>query len=104
METDDPLSLHIDLVRSPIAGQVQVLKLTLPAGSTVGDAIRLAGWELATLAAADGTLRLGVWGRRCALDQPLRDRDRVELYRDLLIEPVESRRRRQRAQGKRRRP
>ena len=67
--------------------------LSLPAGATVWQAV-----EASDLAAeAGGVLdreRLGVFGRRVANDTVLRDGDRVELYRPLLIEPMAARRRR----------
>ena len=45
---------------------------------------------------ADATL--GVWGALAAADRLLRDRDRVEVYRPLLVDPKEARRRRQQQQ------
>ncbi|MCW5622474.1 MAG: RnfH family protein, partial [Burkholderiales bacterium] len=42
----------------------------------------------------------GIWGRRVSLDEPLRDRDRVEIYRPLLCDPKEVRRRRAQSAGK----
>jgi putative ubiquitin-RnfH superfamily antitoxin RatB of RatAB toxin-antitoxin module len=42
------------------------------------------------------TGHLGVWGRRVPFDTVLREGDRLELYRPLLCDPKESRRRRQR--------
>lgn len=41
-----------------------------------------------------GPLSTGVWGKRAALSARLRERDRVEIYRPLLAEPKEARRRR----------
>ena len=35
---------------------------------------------------------VGIWGRRCSLDEPLADGDRVEIYRPLIIDPMERRR------------
>jgi hypothetical protein len=35
---------------------------------------------------------IGVWGRKQPLDAALRDRDRVELYRPLQVDPKEARR------------
>jgi putative ubiquitin-RnfH superfamily antitoxin RatB of RatAB toxin-antitoxin module len=43
--------------------------------------------------ALDG-LAVGVWGKLRALDETLRDRDRVEIYRPLLVDPKEARRQR----------
>lgn len=38
--------------------------------------------------------RVGIFGRRVDLDAPLRDGDRVEIYRPLVADPREARRRR----------
>lgn len=43
---------------------------------------------------------VGIWNRRVALDQVLRDRDRVEIYRPLTADPREIRRRRAEAAKK----
>jgi len=37
---------------------------------------------------------VGIFGRRVELDAPLRDGDRVEIYRPLVADPREARRRR----------
>ncbi len=59
-----------------------------------GEAIRVAiersGIE-ATLGLR-GTLSVGVFGRLRSLDDPLRDGDRVEIYRPLQVDPKEARR------------
>lgn len=41
-------------------------------------------------------LAVGIYGRRCASDQVLTSHDRVEIYRPLIFDPMESRRRRAR--------
>lgn len=48
------------------------------------------------LNAAD--LRLGIFGQCCEADSPLRDGDRVEIYRPLINDPKKARR--QRAAGR----
>jgi putative ubiquitin-RnfH superfamily antitoxin RatB of RatAB toxin-antitoxin module len=95
--------------------QQEILReLSLAQGATVGDAIVASGIlaEMARLAQA-GTLgnladprdpatapfdpalhQVGVFGKKRPLDSVLRDGDRVELYRPLLADPKESRRRR----------
>ena len=62
------------------------------AGRRVLDAIRASGvlerhpeLDLARQA-------IGIWGRACALDAPLHDGDRVEIYRPLQMDPKEARR------------
>jgi len=69
-----------------------VREIEVEADATVNDAIQ-----------ASGLLRdfpefrpagVGIFGRRVAPDAGLRDGDRIELYRPLLIDPKEARRRR----------
>ncbi|HET7794758.1 MAG TPA: RnfH family protein [Rhizobacter sp.] len=94
-----PAELHIEVVYSPVAGATRQVVLSLPAGSTVSDALREACPEL-----LGQGLAMGVWGKLRALDDSLRDKDRVEIYRPLLVDPKEARRQRyqkQRAEAKR---
>ena len=77
-------SIRVEVVRARRDG-VEAVTVELPAGALVRDALRAAGAE------ADA---VGVFGKRVALDAPLADGDRVELYRPLLIDPKERRRRR----------
>jgi putative ubiquitin-RnfH superfamily antitoxin RatB of RatAB toxin-antitoxin module len=81
--------LQVEVVYSAAAGQMQQVNLQLPSESSVLDALRRAFPQLAL----DG-LVVGVWGKLRALDDTLRDRDRVEIYRPLLVDPKEARRQR----------
>jgi putative ubiquitin-RnfH superfamily antitoxin RatB of RatAB toxin-antitoxin module len=85
--------LRVTVVHSPAPRDVRELVLDLPEGASVADALRACG--LATDAEA------GVWGRRAEASQLLRDRDRVELYRPLVVDPKVARRERFRRQGAR---
>ncbi|TXH71698.1 MAG: RnfH family protein [Lysobacteraceae bacterium] len=62
--------------------------LELPLGTTAAEAVLAANMEY------DGHLVLAVYGERIDPAQVLRDGDRVELLRGLLIDPKEARRRR----------
>ena len=84
-------AIEVELAWSPRAGEVQRLTLALPAGATVGDAIARSGWALSD------DPRLGIWGRLCEAGDLLRDRDRVECYRALKVDPKEARRKRHRS-------
>lgn len=86
-----PGSIRVEIAFSPRAGEVQRLSLTLPAGATVAQAIVSTGWAL-----PDG-IRVGIWGRLRVLTDPLRDRDRIECYRPLTVDPKEARRQRYRS-------
>ena len=85
--------IAVDVVYSPRAGETLSLSLFLPMGATVQQAIDASG-ALAQFTPAG----IGVWGKPCKPTDRLRDQDRVELYRPLLIDPMEARRARQRQQ------
>jgi hypothetical protein len=66
----------------------------LPAGSCAIDAVRAAG-ILVRHPEIDLTQhKLGIYGKVVAADAPLADGDRVEIYRPLVLDPKEARRRR----------
>jgi putative ubiquitin-RnfH superfamily antitoxin RatB of RatAB toxin-antitoxin module len=83
--------LRIELAYSPAPRQVHLATLELPAGSCVADALKASGW-LSLHGLTLDKLRCGIWGRPQALDHILRDRDRIELYRPLRVDPKEARR------------
>lgn len=91
-----PVELNVLLLRSPRAGEVESLSLSLPQGSTAGEALASAGWALAPSEA------LGLWGRKVGVDEVLSDGDRVEVYRPLTVDPMQARHRRHALQGGRR--
>ena len=96
----DAASLTVQVVYCPRAGEVDESSLVLPADACVRDALQLSG-VLARHAEIDlAQQRIGIWGRLRSLEAPLRDQDRVEIYRPLLIDPKEARRRRQAQQRK----
>ena len=76
-----------------------LLTVTLPAGSTVAQAIEQSG-VLARHPELDlSQHKVGVFAKVASLETLLRDHDRVEIYRPLLADPKEVRRRRA-AEGK----
>lgn len=72
-------------------GVEDVSEVTLPHGSIVRDAIAVAQLRARRPELKD-PIDAGIWGRRCSLDQPLTEGDRVEIYRPLVIDPMEGRR------------
>jgi uncharacterized protein len=73
-----------------------VIELVLPDGATVGEAI-LASGMLARFPEIDLTrTAVGIFGERATLDDTLKEGERVEIYRPLLADPKETRRRRAR--------
>ena len=105
--------MRIQVVYSPAARQVASCELELPEGATLQVALQASGLLPEGLsvgvaptppdgaASADrgpGGLGVSVWGRRRPLDHSLRDGDRVEVCRPLLVDPKEARRLRGRRQ------
>jgi uncharacterized protein len=91
MSENAQMAIEVEVVFA--TPELQILrKLSVRAGSTVGDAIEAA--ELATdfpdYCFAD--LEAGVWGQPATQEQSLKAGDRVEIYRKLERDPKEARR------------
>jgi putative ubiquitin-RnfH superfamily antitoxin RatB of RatAB toxin-antitoxin module len=93
-QAPEPLAIEVAYGAAP--HQVDLTLLQLPAGATVADALRASGVLQRHGLELQG-LDVGVWGRACAPDRVLRDRDRVEVYRPLRVDPKEARRQRYKA-------
>lgn len=75
-------------------------EMVVPAGTTIHEAIKRSGM-IERLTEIDLTIfRVGIFGKLKSLDTSLRDRDRVEIYRPLLADPKEARRKRAGKQDK----
>jgi len=83
--------LRIEVLYCPGPGRSAVSTLRLPAGASVADALAASG-VFQRHALVPGDLQVGVWGRKCDATAVLRDRDRVEIYRPLTVDPKEARR------------
>lgn len=77
-----------------LPGEQVIVQQRVPAGTTVGEAIQRSGLLRRYPQLDDAALRAGVFGERVTLEAPLSDGDRVEIYRPLLVDPKEARRRR----------
>jgi hypothetical protein len=96
VRASEPARLNIVVAYSPAARQVDVVNLVLPEGSTVMQALRASGLQERHPGIDLETHKIGVWGKLRAPDDVLRDGDRVELYRPLIVDPKEARRQRYR--------
>ncbi len=92
---------------SPAPRQLVQASLTLVPGSSVQDAIEAfkASAEFkpyleAFTAAARPVQGQGIWSRRVALNELLKEGDRLEIYRSLLVDPKIARKQRFKGQGK----
>lgn len=91
--------MKITLVYASAPRTVHLLALDVPQPCTLGQALALSGWleqhpEVATLPT-------GIWNRKSTRDALLREGDRIEVYRDLRVDPKVARRERFVGQGAR---
>ena len=75
-----------------------IVSLEVEAGTTALQAVELSAIRQQFTELENAELDLGVFGRSRPPDHVLRAGDRVEIYRDLLVDPKENRR--QRAKNK----
>jgi putative ubiquitin-RnfH superfamily antitoxin RatB of RatAB toxin-antitoxin module len=89
-DSADPVRVQVCFAKP----DVQLLReLKVPAGTSLQDAIRQSG--ILQDAQIDlAACRVGIYGKLKTPDTVLRDRDRVEIYRPLIADPMESRRKR----------
>jgi uncharacterized protein len=93
--------MKITVVYSPAPRVVHEVELDLPAGALVADAIAKVQ-NLEAFAQIDwGSNSLGVWNHKANVTQALHDKDRLEIYRPLRVDPKVARRERFAKQGAR---
>ena len=97
--------IRVQVVWSPSARETLSVELRLAPACTVADALAAAGWPaLASASQGDAAfaaagLSAAVWSKARPLASALRDGDRVEVLRDLQIDPMTARRVRYEAAG-----
>lgn len=72
--------------------QQTVIELDLPSDATVADALQAAKAHLPDVDLDN--VPLGIFGQTCERDKPLKEWDRVEIYRPLIMDAKEARRQR----------
>lgn len=77
----------------------EIVKLKLPVGSTLQQAVEASGLVARYPQIDPVKGKFGIFGKLARLDAPLRDHDRVEIYRPLIADPKEVRKQRA-AEGK----
>jgi putative ubiquitin-RnfH superfamily antitoxin RatB of RatAB toxin-antitoxin module len=86
------VSIRVDVAYAD--PQVQIVRhAAVASDATAEEAIRASGIR-ALLPDGFVPAAIGIFGRVVAADAPLRDGDRIELYRSLKIDPRQARRRR----------
>lgn len=92
----DPIRIEVAYA---LAERQEIIKLKLPEGSTLQQAVEASGLlqKHADIDLAKG--KFGIYGKLAKPEAVLRDRDRVEIYRPLIADPKEVRKQRA-AEGK----
>lgn len=85
--------VNVEVVYAKPEEQV-IVTLAMEEGSTVEAAVRASGVLERFPEIALSELNAGIFGVACKLDQPVREGDRIEIYRPLLHDPKEARRQR----------
>ena len=99
--------IHITLMHGSAARRADEWQVALESSQSIGDGLRAClqspaindAWRGVIDAALNEGLAISLWGRRVTLAEPLRDGDRVELSRPLLVDPKVARRERFKSQG-----
>jgi putative ubiquitin-RnfH superfamily antitoxin RatB of RatAB toxin-antitoxin module len=87
--------MNIDIYYSPAQRKMACVSVNVPGGTLLGEALPA---SLAETMLSQG-LTCAVWGRTVGLDYPLQTGDRVELVRELRVDPMTARRERFNKQG-----
>ncbi|NND44256.1 MAG: RnfH family protein [Xanthomonadales bacterium] len=98
-DTPDSGMIHVEVAHARPEKQA-LLGVDVPPGTTVAQAIEASGILDAFPGLVVDPDRLGIFGRRTTPDTVLGDGDRVEIYRPLIADPKEARRKRAAAAGK----
>lgn len=86
-------SIEIEVIYALSDNQI-IRQLSLPVGTTAQQAVELSGIIGISPEIDLSKNKLGIFGKLVAADTILHNRDRVEIYRPLIVDPKERRRRR----------
>ena len=98
LESQTPPFLQVEVAYATPARQ-RIVKIRVPQGTTAAQAIEVSGIAR-DFPEALSRPGVGIFGRRVAEDYVLKEGDRVEIYRPLLVDPKEARRRNARKEPK----
>jgi len=96
---DDRAWIQVTLVHSPAPREWIEETLQVPAGTTLADALTVSGWKDRFQLVGNPDLTIGIWGRACTLGTELAADDRIEVVRQLRVDPKIARRERFQKQG-----
>ncbi len=86
-----PGAINVEVVFG-LADRQELIPLTIDAAATVEAAILKSGIAEKFPQQNISSCKVGIWGRAVQKNQSLREGDRIEIYRPLLIDPRDARR------------
>jgi len=86
-------TINIEVVYA-LPHEQTLLRKNVPAGTTVADAIQASGILQKHPEIDLSSSKMGIFGKLTKADAVLRDKDRIEIYRPLIADPKEVRRKR----------
>jgi putative ubiquitin-RnfH superfamily antitoxin RatB of RatAB toxin-antitoxin module len=90
----DQINTQIEIQVCYATDTLQFLRaLRLEAGATIQQALDVSGLALEVPGIDLATMAVGIYGKKKTLDTLLREHDRVEVYRPLIADPKNARRR-----------
>ena len=90
---DSQRNISVEVVLA-MPDRQELVALEVAEGSTLADAITESGLPEMFEGFEVDPSRVGIFSQKASLDQVLRDGDRVEIYRPLIVDPKEARRQR----------
>jgi hypothetical protein len=88
--------ITVEVVFAGPASRLVRRRVEVSMGCSVIQAVEASGIAQCLPADVIDPSRLGIFARKVAPDQLVRDGDRIEIYRPLVLDPMEARRRRSR--------
>lgn len=89
----DNNGIYVEVAYAKPSEQV-IVPLTVPLGTTAKDAITESKIQERFPEIDLTKQKIGIFSKPCSLDTPLREKDRVEIYRPLIADPKAMRRQR----------
>ncbi|MBA2650942.1 MAG: RnfH family protein [Tatlockia sp.] len=89
--------VQVELVYLPEEGSPLHLHLSLEPGATVIDVLEASGIFISHPEVKE--LPVGIFSKQVALDSLVKSGDRIEIYRALIVDPMEKRRQRAKFKG-----
>ncbi|MBC7415613.1 MAG: RnfH family protein [Herminiimonas sp.] len=95
-----PAFLAVQVCHAASPQRIALIDLQVAPGTTVQQAILRSGLLVQVPDLDLAACRVGIWNKLKTLETVVRDHDRIEVYRPLIADPMEARRRRADKAGK----